>query len=299
MGGGEYNISSGLYSTVPGGYYNSAASNYSFAAGYRAKANHPGSFVWADFQAADFSSTADNQFCIRAAGGVRLNNPDTALYWGSGARLWADQGGSIELGGNLAFGTQTRQKLNLYGSLYGIGVQAFNLYFRCNDGANDGFIWYKGGVHNDAYTNSGGGTELMHLDSTGLSVNGTFVSSSDRNAKENFAEVKPGEVLAKVAALPITSWNYKQDASTRHLGPMAQDFYAAFNIGPDDKHIAVVDEGGVALVAIQGLNQKVESENSALRLELKRRDAENAELKARMSALEKIVSHLRSNGNQP
>ena len=36
------------------------------------------------------------------------------------------------------------------------------------------------------------------------------------------------EVLEKVAALPISAWNYKfDDASVRHLGPMAQDFFAA------------------------------------------------------------------------
>jgi len=32
----------------------------------------------------------------------------------------------------------------------------------------------------------------------------------------------------------------QQDASSRHLGPMAQDFYAAFGVGLDDKHIATV-----------------------------------------------------------
>jgi regulator of replication initiation timing len=63
---------------------------------------------------------------------------------------------------------------------------------------------------------------------------------------------------------------------------MAQDFYAAFNVGPDDKHITTVDESGVALAAIQGLNQKVELENSTLR-------AENAELRLRLEALEKVV----------
>jgi regulator of replication initiation timing len=49
--------------------------------------------------------------------------------------------------------------------------------------------------------------------------------------------------------------------------------------GADDKHIATVDEEGVALAAIQGLNRKVESENAALR-------SENAELRARLERLE-------------
>ena len=119
---------------------------------------------------------------------------------------------------------------------------------------------------------------------------GAFVSASDRNVKENFAPVQPREMLEKVIALPLSSWNYKADTATRHLGPMAQDFYAAFNVGADDKHIATVDADGVALAAIQGLNQKLADE-------LKRRDAENAELKSRLAALEKLIAHLNPKGN--
>ena len=51
--------------------------------------------------------------------------------------------------------------------------------------------------------------------------------------------------MEKVVALPLSSWNYKADTATRHVGPMAQDFYAAFNVGPDDKHIATVDADGL------------------------------------------------------
>jgi len=119
----------------------------------------------------------------------------------------------------------------------------------------------------------------------------TWSSGSDRNSKEDFVAIKPGEVLAKVAALPITEWKYKVEASgTEHLGPMAQDFHEAFGLnGADDKHITMVDEGGVALAAIQGLNQKVEEQQA----ELSRKETEVTELKQRLAALEKIV--LKSN----
>lgn len=82
VGGGEQNIASGAYSTVPGGLLNSATMSYTFAAGRRAKANHSGTFVWADNSVeADWASQADNQFLIRAAGGVGINtnNPATSL----------------------------------------------------------------------------------------------------------------------------------------------------------------------------------------------------------------------------
>jgi hypothetical protein len=97
-----------------------------------------------------------------------------------------------------------------------------------------------------------------------------------------------------VASLPVTEWNYKTDqAGVQHIGPMAQDFQAAFGLdGKDDKHISVVDEGGVALAAIQGLNQKLQDE-------LNREDAENAKLKQqndllaeRLNQVEAIVKQL-------
>ena len=62
------------------------------------------------------------------------------------------------------------------------------------------------------------------------------------------------EVLRKIDAICVETWNYKtQGGSTRHMGPMAQDFYAAFGLGEDDKHISTVDADGVALAAIQAL----------------------------------------------
>jgi hypothetical protein len=271
VSGGVQNTASGDYSTVPGGNLNTASGQFSFAAGQRANANHAGTFAWGDSQDANLVSTAPNQFLIRAGGGVQLGT-NTSLF----------------------FGNNTRQMVNLWGTEYGIGVQAATMYFRCDTSPGEpfaGFRWYKGGTHNDVNGNAGGGTELMSLGSTYLYVNGSFVSSSDRNKKENFAPVQPREVLEKVVALPITRWNYKSDAGTSHIGPVAQDFHAAFAIGPDNKHIATVDADGVALAAIQGLNQKLEE----TRTELKRRDAENAELKQRLEALEKIILHQKSN----
>jgi hypothetical protein len=98
---------------------------------------------------------------------------------------------------------------------------------------------------------------------------GSWTSMSDRNAKENLAPVDAQAVLDKVTALPLTTWNYKsQDATVRHLGPMAQDFKAAFGLGETETGITSVDADGVALAAIQGLNQKLEQENAKLRKEL-------------------------------
>jgi hypothetical protein len=102
---------------------------------------------------------------------------------------------------------------------------------------------------------------------------------SDRNRKENFAAVDGEAMLAKVVALPITSWNYTfEDPSVRHIGPMAQDFKAAFDVGATDKAIAKVDADGVALAAIQALQKRT----VALR-------DENEQLRARLAELERTL----------
>ena len=77
---------------------------------------------------------------------------------------------------------------------------------------------------------------------------------SDRDAKENFVVLDVQDVLNRLAGVPITEWNYKtQDDSNRHMGPVAQDFYATFALGDSDMSIGTIDADGVALAAIQGL----------------------------------------------
>jgi len=76
VGGGIDNSAEGPDSTVPGGESNRARGGLSLAAGQRAKADHGGTFVWADsisLIGADFASTGVNQFLIRAGGGVGIN----------------------------------------------------------------------------------------------------------------------------------------------------------------------------------------------------------------------------------
>jgi len=101
VGGGDTNVASGLRSTVPGGYLNTAAGDYSFAAGRQAKTNHTGAFVWADQTAADFASTGDNQFLIRASGGVGIGttSPGGQLHVQDGSVLFAGTTGTTPASG--------------------------------------------------------------------------------------------------------------------------------------------------------------------------------------------------------
>ena len=92
-------------------------------------------------------------------------------------------------------------------------------------------------------------------------------------------KVTEDKVLDKVAAMPISRWTYKNSDGSTHLGPMSQDFRAAFNLGADDTSIATVDADGVALAAIQGLNEVV-----------KEKDTEIQALKQRLERLEKLLT---------
>ncbi|MBL0028754.1 MAG: tail fiber domain-containing protein [Rhodanobacteraceae bacterium] len=115
------------------------------------------------------------------------------------------------------------------------------------------------------------------VDSNGnVSARGSITQLSSRDAKTDFAETDADAVLARVARLPITTWRYKDaDRGDRHLGPVAQDFHAAFGLGRDDEHVAPTDLAGVALAAIQALNAQIAD-----------RDARIEALERRLTTLE-------------
>ena len=204
VGGGFANNASGGAATIPGGNQNSAGGFGSFAAGSFAHANHEGAFVWGDSSVlGGVSSTANNQFIVRAAGGMWLGTTSLPSF----------------------------------------------------DIATD-FLRTSTGAH--------------------LTIGGVWTNNSDRDSKENFQEIDAQDVLSRVATLPITRWNYKAEGcEVEHIGPMAQDFAAAFGVGSDDRSIGTLDSSGVALAAIQALYEMA-----------KEKDAEIAALKARLSDLE-------------
>jgi Chaperone of endosialidase len=207
ISGGVHNRVGGAGATVPGGNSNQAGGINSFAAGTAALATNNGAFVWADATSySGFSSTTDNQFNVRAAGGARLFSNATAT----------------------------------------LGAQ--------------------------------------------LAPNATsWTSLSDRSAKENIQPIDAMGVLERLAQLPITQWSYKEDPThRRYIGPMAQDFHHAFELGDDDKRINTLDTDGVTLAAIQGLNQKVEEQRTALN----QKETEITELKREMAEIKAQLAHV-------
>ena len=63
--------------------------------------------------------------------------------------------------------------------------------------------------------------------------NASWSFTSDRNAKDRVEPVNPQSVLEKVSRLPINEWSYI-GYDQRHIGPMAQDFHAAFPLNESD-----------------------------------------------------------------
>ena len=128
------------------------------------------------------------------------------------------------------------------------------------------------------------GTDTSNGNGAYVSNGGSWTNGSSRSFKEAFGPVDVGALLDKLLTLPVQTWFYKNgQREGRHLGPMAEDFAQVFELGSDKQYIATVDESGVALAAIQGLNQKIEGENASLK-EATRTLSDQSELLARENA---------------
>ena len=176
--------------------------------------------------------------------------------------------GRIEIPGEGVQQIALRTSSNL---AQGMGGQSNTLYLRTNGGIG----FYKDGVHSLGQFDAGSGGNILatiQLGAGSSTVTGNvralgFTSTSDRAAKTEFSAVNAKNVLAKVAALPVTTWAYiaEKSSGVRHIGPMAQDFMKAFNVGYDDKSISTVDASGVALTAIKGLSEIVQEKDAQIK----------------------------------
>jgi hypothetical protein len=281
IGGGQGNqLGSGSsFATVPGGRHN-LASSYALAAGRRARALHTGSFVWGDSTDADISSTADNQFIIRAGGGLGVNVTNI------GSGLTADFGGRLRLRGSTAGAWLYDNALGSDRGFVGMG-DGNHVGFYGHAGAGWGLLMsvsngYIGiGTFNPAHT-------IDVANGAYLSAGGVWTSVSDVNRKRDFAPVDPQAILEKVAALPITTWSYTAEPGVRHIGPTAQDFHAAFGVGTSPTAIAQIDPDGVALAAIQALareNAELAAKVSGFGHQVSGLQEENARLREEMAAI--------------
>ncbi|HVM51337.1 MAG TPA: tail fiber domain-containing protein [Candidatus Acidoferrum sp.] len=300
IGGGQQNTIGSVGATIPGGQLNRALGFDSFAAGYRAKADFNGTFVWADDAiAADFVATGPDQFLIRASGGVGVNTTSPvadlhvngATVFQRGLTPTAATASNII---NIAVGVNTNAFQNGISFYEGAGNTSMSFGYDGSGAGSDNALRIYNSAGSNVFTFEHGGflglgvvnpsNPIQHFSGALLTSSGVWQNASDKNRKTDFQPVNAEAVLAKVAALPVRSWRYTNELETvRHVGPTAQDFQAAFGLGTDDKSIGTVDEEGVALAAIQGLNRKLQDELSRVR-------AENAALQSRLEHLEALVS---------
>lgn len=125
-----------------------------------------------------------------------------------------------------------------------------------------------------------------------LTTGGVWQNASDVHRKHLFEDVQGEDILNKLCSIPIRRWGYLSEGDqVRHLGPTAQDFYAAFGLGSDERSIGTVDADGVALAAVQALDTRTREQAAAV----KNLQQENADLRARLEALEQHVGRNKAN----
>lgn len=316
VGGGAGNLAEGEASTIAGGFTNSATNlDSAVGGGSENFASGVGAVIaggQANIASGDTSSvlgglTNESADINATIGGGSLNfsagDSSSILggFFNDATALDASVGGGSEniasgLASTIPGGSQNIAAGDLsFATGFGATVQAAHdgatifadsrQFFFFTERANEFAVRATGGVRLVTNINTGNNG----VPNAGVLLQpggGTWLQISDRNAKENIEPVDPREVLGKVAELEISEWNYKtQDEMNRHLSPMAQDFYAAFGLGPDDKHVADLDLAGVALAAIQGLYQQTREENELLRTELAAKSDELNELSRRVEEL--------------
>lgn len=262
VGGGIRNIASGWGATIPGGSHNTAAGDFSFAAGVNAQALHTGSFVWADSQGADFASTGNNQFMVRAGGGIFL----LSGFVGIGTN--APQGALHVKGFQGA--------LNLEGTTQHVYIQFFPRGVAAGRKAYIGFP--SAGSHNLEIANEDGGS---------VRVIGTFVNNSDARYKKNITPLD--NALDGILNLRGVSYDWRQDMPGQKFTEQRQIGFIAQEVEKVMPELVYTDEKGYKAVAyINVVPVLVE----AVKTLKNQKDAEINALKAEVAELKALVRQL-------
>jgi hypothetical protein len=263
IGGGHANTIDGALGTIGGGTLNSiGAAGATIGGGHDNTANA----MYSTIAGGDRGTATGNSATI---GGGAFNTA-------SGLVSTVPGGMQNSATGNFTFAAGYRAFANYNGAFTWGDSTDFNKF---SAGANTFTVYASGGVYlYSSYSPNQGSTGVFLP-----AGSGAWSTVSDRTKKQNFVAVVPRDVLERVASMPVSTWNYTaQDPSIRHMGPMAQDFHAAFGLGEDERHITTIDTDGVLFAAVQGLNEIVQ-ENKALIAQLQE---QNAELRDRLERLE-------------
>ena len=292
VGGGEYNLARGPHSTISGGGGNYApAGAATVCGGLNDDATGYGSFVGGGRYGAAYDSFAvvcggDNNEagrCSAVCGGQR-NHADTHFSGVLGGRdNGLDSRWSAIIGGDsviidkstsefaAAFGEKVYVNQPGTACFYSgrslmAPAPAHYGIFRINrDNQDDSTSIHPLRV----------GTGVLNGNGAYLTAGGTWTNGSSREFKENFAALDAQRLLSSIAAMPVESWNYK-GTTEHHIGPVAEDFVAAFDVGTiretdgqrDNQYLAASDVAGVALAGVKELierNRQLEAEVAQLK----------------------------------
>ncbi len=280
IGGGNANTASGTYATIAGGSGNRASQDADAVVGGENNLASGG----ASFVGGGVADTASGLWSVVVGGQENRASHSYSTVIG-GAQNTASGIVSTVLGGGQnhaggAYSVAAGRRAMIADNHGGTFLFADANLFDFNSATHDEFaVRATGGVRFVSAIDGGGNpTAGVVLPAGG----GAWSPLSDRNAKENFVLVDGVAVLERLDAMEISTWNYKaQDEGIRHMGPMAQDFHAAFAVGEDEKRISTVDADGVALAAIQGLKRLADE-----------KDARIAALERRIAELERTMTLL-------
>jgi hypothetical protein len=119
----------------------------------------------------------------------------------------------------------------------------------------------------------------------------------NRNLKENFEQIDGEMILNKIKSIPITKWNYKADENKeKYIGPMAQDFYAAFQLnGTDSLGINSISIDGINLIGVQALEKRTAAIQNTIDMLVKRNEllmSENEYLKEQLIEFKNVKEEL-------
>ncbi len=305
------------YGSVGGGANNEAGDSNSQTASWFATvaggANNDASAL-ASFVGGGSSNVASGSSSAIAGGVGNIASGSGSFIGGGGSNQASALLGGATIGGgfgNIASGTQSTIPGGQNNTA--AGERSFAAGFNANVLSNHGGamlfsdnqnIDFDSAAANEFAVRATGGTRIVSAINIGTGAptagvqlspgSGSWSSLSDRNVKANLSVVDNRQILELLSQIPIDTWNYKtQDTSIRHIGPMAQDFYAAFGVGEVDTRISTIDSDGVALAAIQGLYELVqikETEIEALKQNIDAQYSANQEmiagLQERLEALE-------------
>ncbi len=289
VAGGANNFASGAVSTVAGGQSNNASGDFGSVAGGGA---NTASGLYSTVSGGQINAASASYSTI--AGGFNNNvSGDSSTVAG---------GRNNTASGDFSFAAGRRAKTNSHAGAFAWGDSTDANIDATAD--NQFVARATGGFKFWTQVDGSGNVTVGATLAPGMTA---WSVLSDRNVKEHFASVDGREILARLAAIPISTWNYKSaDAPYRHIGPMAQDFYAAFQVGEDDKHITTIDADGVALAAIQGLNQKLEeeirqkdSQIAAQQKQLESQQSQMAAMQQQMKAFMLRLTAMEKSGQPP